>query len=514
MKKYALISVSDKSGAETLASGLAKLGYGILSSSGTASHLRDRGLEVVEVEDVTGFPEILDGRVKTLHPHIHAGILADRSNPEHLATLDRLGIQRIDLVAVNLYPFRKTLAKIGSTRQQIIENIDIGGPSLLRAAAKNHAGVIVLCDPADYGNVLRELQTGGELPLEKRIRLARKAFAHVAAYDAAIANWLQCQEHADSEPELPDQLEVSMPRAAHLRYGENPHQRAALYASGQGGLSLLHGLELSFNNQMDIDATLRALRLFEAPTVVITKHCNPCGVGCAERLQDAYKKALAADTESPFGGIVGLNRALDLETARLINQIFTEIIVAPDYENGVLEFLRKKKNRRLIRWDEEVFNPGQNPWELKQLLQGWLLQERDLVNEDPSTWRCVTRREPSAEEMQALGFAWKVAALLRSNAIALTGNDRVFGLGAGQTSRIDALQLAVMKARKFGHSLSGAVCASDGFFPFRDSIDALHDAGVRAVIQPGGSKGDPEVIAACDELGLAMVFTGCRHFRH
>jgi phosphoribosylaminoimidazolecarboxamide formyltransferase/IMP cyclohydrolase len=514
VKKQALISVSDKTGVAALARALAELGYSIISSSGTAGYLREQGLEVSEVEAVTGFPEILGGRVKTLHPHIHAGILADRSNPEHLETLARLGIGRIDLVAVNLYPFRATLARAGATRQELIENIDIGGPSLLRAAAKNHAGVVVLCDPEDYASVLRQLQNSGELPLESRIRLARKAFAHVAAYDAAIAGWLAGQEDVDSEPELPDQLEVSLPRVSTLRNGENPHPRAALNAAGQGGLSLLHGLELSFNNQLDIDATLRALRLFAAPTAVITKHCNPCGIGCAERLQDAYQKALAADTESPFGGIVGLNRPLDLETARQINQIFTEIIIAPDYEDGVLDFLRKKKNRRLIRWEAQVLEPRQYPWELKQLMQGWLLQERDLVNEDPATWRVVTRREPAAAELRALQFAWKVAALLRSNAIALTGADRVFGLGAGQTSRIDALQLAVMKARKFGHSLGGAVCASDGFFPFRDSIDALCAAGIRAIIQPGGSKGDAEVIAACDELGLAMVFTGCRHFRH
>ncbi len=514
MKKYALISVSDRSGVDALARSLQQLGYSILSSSGTAGHLREHGVKVTEVAEVTGFPEILGGRVKTLHPHIHAGILADRSDPAHMETLARLGIERIDLVAVNLYPFRATLGKAGATKEEIIENIDIGGPSLLRAAAKNHTGVIVICDPSDYDSVLRQLRENGELTSDTRIRLARKAFEHVAAYDAAIAGYFGSLEQTEQVTELPLRLEVSAAREASLRYGENPHQQAALYTNGRGGLSLLHGLELSFNNQLDIDSTLRALRLFDAPAVVITKHCNPCGIGCAERLREAYQKAFEADTESPFGGIIGLNRALDLDTARQINQIFTEIIIAPDYEDGVLDFLRKKKNRRLIRYEAGMLDPAQNPWELKQLLQGWLLQGRDLVNEDPAAWRNVTKREPTPPEMLALKFSWKVASLLRSNAIALTGGDRVFGLGAGQTSRIDSLQLALWKAQKFGHALSGAVCASDGFFPFRDSIDVLHASGIRAIIQPGGSKGDAEVIAACDEYGLAMVFTGFRHFRH
>ncbi|MFA6720687.1 MAG: bifunctional phosphoribosylaminoimidazolecarboxamide formyltransferase/IMP cyclohydrolase [Candidatus Cloacimonadaceae bacterium] len=515
MKKYALISVSDKSGVELLARDLESLGYTILSTSGTARHLRQFCSEVIDVSDLTGFPEILDGRVKTLHPHIHAGILADRSEPAHLDTLADLKIERIDLVAVNLYPFRETLMKPGSERKEIIENIDIGGPTLLRAAAKNHTGVIVICDPEDYEPVLRQIRESGDLALDARIRLARKAFQHVAAYDSEISRYFKTLEQPGSgSTELPSSLQISGLREAVLRYGENPHQQAAFYCGGQSGMSLLHGLELSFNNHLDIDSTLRALRLFETPTVVITKHCNPCGIGCAEKLQDAYQKAFAADTQSPYGGIVGLNRSLDLETAQLINQVFTEIIIAPDFEDGVLDFLRKKKNRRLIRYEASLWEKNADPWEHKNLLQGWLLQSRDLVDEDPGAWRTVTKREPDTRELKAMQFGWKVASLLRSNAIALTAEDRVFGLGAGQTSRVDALHLAIWKARKFGHDLSGAICASDGFFPFRDSIDELAACGIRAIIQPGGSKGDPEVVAACDSHGMAMIFTGYRHFRH
>ncbi len=515
MTKLALISVSDKTGVAELARGLQALGFTLVSTSGTAGYLRESGLEVTDVSDVTHFPEILQGRVKTLHPNIHAGILADRAVPDHLETLSRLGIGQIDLVAVNLYPFRETRSRSGARHQEIIGQIDIGGPSLLRAAAKNHSGVIVLCDPEDYALVSKQLRDIGEVDPETRIRLARKAFQHVAAYDAEIADYFHSLEKpASHEAGFPAKLKLSANREAVLRYGENPHQLAALYSGKKQLLNLLHGLELSFNNHLDIDSTLRALRLFEEPAGVITKHCNPCGIGCADNLKDAYQKAFEADTKSPFGGIVGLNRALDLETAQKIDQIFTEIIIAPFFEDGVLEFLRRKKNRRLIRYDSAMLAQLFEEYELKHLLQGWLLQSRDLVDEDPQTWRTVTQRKPSPRELEALRFGWKVVSLLRSNAIALTAEDRTLGLGAGQTSRIDALRLAVWKAGTFGHDLGGAICASDGFFPFRDSIEALHARGIRAVIQPGGSKGDPEVIAACDELGLAMVFTGFRHFRH
>lgn len=515
MKKLALISVSDKTGVDALARELHALGFTIVSTSGTARFLRDRGLEVIDVSDVTRFPEILQGRIKTLHPHIHAGILADRAKADHLETLAQMDISPIDLVAVNLYPFRETRCRSGARHQEIIENIDIGGLSLLRAAAKNCSGVIILCEPEDYVPVMDQLKETAGVNQEIRIRLALKAFQHVAAYDAEIADYFaSLQESAPASVGFPAKLELSASLEAVLRYGENPHQQAALYSDGRQFLTLLHGLELSFNNHLDIDSTLRALRLFEEPTAVITKHCNPCGIGCAQNLKDAYQKAFEADTKSPFGGIVGLNRTLDLETAHRIDQVFTEIIIAPDWEDGVLDFLRRKKNRRLVRYDAGLLAQQIAGFEVKHLLQGWLLQSRDQVDEDPQTWGTVTQRKPSPREIKAMRFGWKVASLLRSNAIALTGEDRTLGLGAGQTSRIDSLHLAIQKAVTFGHDLSGAICASDGFFPFRDSIEALHACGIRAVVQPGGSKGDPEVIAACDELGLTMVFTGYRHFRH
>lgn len=511
MTRHALISLSDKSGSESLAKELAGLGYQILSTSSTARYLREHGVEVREISGLTGFPEILDGRVKTLHPRIHAGILADRFRQEHLQALRELGIDRIDVVAVNLYPFQQTLQRGDATPQEIIENIDIGGPALIRAAAKNHQGVLVLTDPEDYQPTLEQMRAG-EVSPEWRIHLARKAFSLVSAYDALIASYfsgLAAETHS-----LPGSYSLDCKLDTRLRYGENPHQQGGFYLSAACPWQLLHGKELSYNNHLDIDSTLRGLRLFQAPTVVITKHCNPCGIGSADKLADAWDKAFAADPQSPYGGIVGVNQPLDLETARRIDSIFTEIILAPEYEPGVLELLRKKKNRRLIRFAPETLSRPQSPWELKNLSHGWLLQEWDPQTDDPQSWTVVTTRQPSDQEFKALGFAWKVVSLLRSNAIAITGADRVYGLGGGQTSRIDSTWLALHKAAKFGHDLSGAVCASDGFFPFRDSVDELRRHNILAVIQPGGSKADPEVIQACNELGMAMVFTGVRHFRH
>lgn len=511
MKKYALISVSDKSGVETLAKGLSKLGFTILSSSGTASYLKEFCPDLLDISELTGFPEILDGRVKTLHPKIHAGILADRRKQEHLQTLAKHGIEKIDLVAVNLYPFAQTRRKENVEAPEIIENIDIGGPCLLRAAAKNHASVTVLCDPADYTEILNQIKENGESTFETRQKLARKAFEHVRDYDAEITDYFLSQEKT-TDLELPSSLKIDSALKKALRYGENPHQKAGIYGKPGVDLTLLHGLALSFNNHLDIAATLQALRLFDSPAVVIVKHCNPCGIGLGEKLAEAYEKAFAADTQSPFGGIVGVNRPLDLETAKLIDRVFTEIIIAPAYETGVLDFLRRKKNRRLIQASSDL--AAKSAWKLKDLPQGWLLQSRDEVNESPKSWELVTQRKPEPSELEALSFAWKTVSLLRSNAIAITGPDRVFGFGAGQTSRIDSLHLALWKAQKFGHELQGAVCASDGFFPFRDSIDELHAHGIRAIVQPGGSKGDPAVISACDSFGIAMLFTGVRHFRH
>jgi phosphoribosylaminoimidazolecarboxamide formyltransferase/IMP cyclohydrolase len=511
MTRHALISLSDKSGSEDLAKELAELGYQILSTSSTARHLREHGIEVREVSDLTGFPEILSGRVKTLHPRIHAGILADRSKQEHLQALREFDIEQIDVVVVNLYPFRQTLQRGDATPQEIIENIDIGGPALIRAAAKNHQGVLVLTDPEDYQPTLEQLRAG-EVSLEWRTFLARKAFRLVSAYDALIASYFAGL--AAETKGLPGTFSLHCRMDTRLRYGENPHQQGGFYLSAACPWQALHGKELSYNNHLDIDSTLRGLRLFRVPTVVITKHCNPCGIGSADRLADAWDKAFAADTQSPYGGIVGVNQPLDLETARRINSIFTEIILAPEYQPGVLELLRKKKNRRLIRFSPEILSRPQSPWELKNLSHGWLLQEWDPLADDPKSWTVVTSRQPSEQELKALGFAWKVVSLLRSNAIAITGADRVYGLGGGQTSRIDSTWLALHKAAKFGHDLTGAVCASDGFFPFRDSVDELQRHNIMAVIQPGGSKADPEVIQACNELGMAMIFTGVRHFRH
>ena len=511
MTRHALISLSDKSGSEDLAKELAELGYQILSTSSTARHLREHGIEVREVSDLTGFPEILSGRVKTLHPRIHAGILADRSKQEHLQALREFDIEQIDVVVVNLYPFRQTLQRGDATPQEIIENIDIGGPALIRAAAKNHQGVLVLTDPEDYQPTLEQLRAG-EVSLEWRTFLARKAFRLVSAYDALIASYFAGL--AAETKGLPGTFSLHCRMDTRLRYGENPHQQGGFYLSAACPWQALHGKELSYNNHLDIDSTLRGLRLFRVPTVVITKHCNPCGIGSADRLADAWDKAFAADTQSPYGGIVGVNQPLDLETARRINSIFTEIILAPEYQPGVLELLRKKKNRRLIRFSPEILSRPQSPWELKNLSHGWLLQEWDPLADDPKSWTVVTSRQPSEQELKALGFAWKVVSLLRSNAIAITGADRVYGLGGGQTSRIDSTWLARHKAAKFGHGLTGAVCGSDGFFPFRDSVDELRRHNIMAVIQPGGSKADPEVIQACNELGMAMVFTGVRHFRH
>ena len=511
MKRYALISLSHKTGIEKLAPRLEALGYTIVATSSTAKYLRDYCSKVLEVSKLTGFPEILDGRVKTLHPIIYAGILADRDKAGHEAVLQEQGIDHIDIVIVNLYPFVKTMSDPTSDHAKIIENIDIGGPTLIRAAAKNHRHVCVLTDPADYPALIEQLESSSQPDLAWRQMLAQKAFALVSAYDHAIAEYL---DKASSQIDLDMRLELSCSLNYRMRYGENPHQKAALYGANDQFLSILHGKELSYNNLVDTDAALRAIRLFNEPSVVIVKHGNPCGIGSAANLEDAYHKAFATDTDSPFGGIVAVNRPLDLACAQDINQIFTEIIIAPAYEAGVLEFLQKKKDRRLIQYDAALLAKPAAAHQIKALTLGYLVQDWDTVSEDPSTWKVVSTRQPSDREYEALRFAWKTVAVMSSNAIALTSHDRSLGLGLGQTSRIDSTSIAVMKAIKYGHHLQGAVCASDGFFPFRDSIDELHRHEIKAVIQPGGSKGDADVIQACNELGISMIFTGVRHFKH
>lgn len=515
MTKYALISVSDKTGIETLAMELENLGYTILSTSRTAKHLRQFCKSLTDVSDYTGFPEILDGRVKTLHPRIHGAILADRSKDNHLRNLQEHQIGQIDIVVVNLYPFAEVRMKENSSHEEIIENIDIGGPALIRAAAKNYRNVTILTDHKDYLPTLEHLKQDSRIPEYWSSYLAQKAFELVSHYDAIIADYME-EFRAETSPqkEMPPFIDLSANLQQALRYGENPHQKAAFYTNRPDGWNILHGKELSFNNILDIDASLRAIRLFKEPTVIIIKHCNPCGIGSGTNLAEAYRRAFATDTVAPFGGIVVVNRSLDLETAVMINRIFTEIIIAPGYDEGVLDVLMKKKSRRLISYDPSFLTKISNPHEIKTMLWGYLAQDWDLVSEDIESWKVVSRRQPSPEEFQAMIYGWRAVSLLKSNAIALAYPQQIIGFGIGQTSRIDSTSIAIWKAKKFNHDLNRAICASDGFFPYRDSIDELYQAGIKAVVQPGGSKGDEECIQACDELDMAMVFTGFRHFRH
>ena len=507
--RLALLSVSDKRGLVELARGLAGQGVTLLASGGTAKALREAGLAVKSISEHTGFPEMLDGRVKTLHPKIHGGLLGLRDNPDHARTMAEHGIAPIDLVAVNLYPFERTVAKPEGTLEDAIENIDIGGPSMLRSAAKNHRSVAVIVDPDDYGAVLEEMKkSGGDVSEATRRRLAVKVYAHTAAYDAAIASYLG---RVYGEEGLPSNLVLSLPKTMDLRYGENPHQRAALYGAFLDVLEPLHGKELSFNNVLDASSALDLIGEFEEPTVAIIKHTNPCGVGSGENLSDAWRKAFETDTQSPFGGIIVVNRTLDLAAAQTMDGIFTELILAPAFAEGVLDFLFKKKNRRVLRIKGE--RPG-GELDLKRVAKGLLAQERDAARETREAWKQVTRRAPTDEEARAMLFGWKVAKHVKSNAIVYARADRTLGIGAGQMSRVDSAELAVSKAAKSGLSLSGAVVASDAFFPFRDGIDAAARAGARCVVQPGGSVRDEEVIAAADEHGMAMVFTARRHFKH
>ncbi|PKN78286.1 MAG: bifunctional phosphoribosylaminoimidazolecarboxamide formyltransferase/inosine monophosphate cyclohydrolase [Candidatus Cloacimonetes bacterium HGW-Cloacimonetes-1] len=511
MKKYALISVSDKTGIEKIATPLNDLGYTILSTSNTFKYLSQFCSDLVEISSLTGFPEILDGRVKTLHPMIHGGILADRENPAHVETLKELGIHAIDIVIVNLYPFSKVRADQNSTPAEIIENIDIGGPTLIRAAAKNYRNVTVLTDPNDYEQTLTKLS--GAAGLGWRRHLAHKAFSAVAEYDVEIADYF-CLKDPLLPVGLPEHIERSFCQTQALRYGENPHQQAGYYGTGHDAWQVLHGKELSFNNLLDVDAAFRGIRLFRDPTVIIFKHTNPCGIGSGATLLEAYQAAYQTDTLSPFGGIVIVNRELDLETANAINAVFTEIIIAPAYAKGVLKSLQKKKDRRLISYNPEQLQTPDNKYDIKTLFSGYLIQHWDLGSSDVADWHIVSKRNPTEYEMKALLFGWRTVSILKSNAIALTTDNRTLGLGMGQTSRIDSTDIAMLRADKFQHDLAWAICASDGYFPFRDSVDSLALRGIKAIIQPGGSKGDSEVIAACNEHDIAMIFTGVRHFRH
>jgi phosphoribosylaminoimidazolecarboxamide formyltransferase/IMP cyclohydrolase len=512
----ALISVSDKTGVAEFAEGLAALGVEILSTGGTAKLLRDKGLKVRDVSDLTGFPEMLDGRVKTLHPKVHGGLLAIRSNSEHQEQVRKHGIEYIDLVCVNLYPFEKTAAKPGVQFEEIIENIDIGGPSMIRSASKNFEDVTVVVDSADYGCVLEEMRAHhGCTTRETRARLARKAFATTAAYDSAISMTLQ--KLADDGP-FPTNLHMNFRKALDLRYGENPHQKAALYldltVAGRGLAysRQLQGKELSYNNLVDLEAAWRLVCEFDEPTTAIIKHTNPCGVASASMLVESFQKALGVDPVSAFGSVIAFNRKVDGATAEAMSKLFVEAVVAPGYDADALAKLASKKNLRLM--DMSATAGDDYGMQLKCIGGGLLVQTPDTAGAATAEWKCVTERKPTEAEMRALVFAWRVTKHVKSNAIVFAREDVAVGVGAGQMSRVDSAKLAATKARELKHSLEGTAVGSDAFFPFPDGVEEIARAGATAIAQPGGSVRDADVIAAANRLGLAMMFTGVRHFRH
>ncbi len=511
----ALISVSDKTGLVDLGTGLRKLGIEILSTGGTARSLRDGGVVVREVSDFTGFPEILDGRVKTLHPLVHGGLLG-RDTDSHRQEMRKAGIDPIDLVVVNLYPFRQTVAR-GAPFDEIIENIDIGGPAMIRSAAKNHERVAVVVDPADYGRVLKEIADLGAVSGQTRFELCRKAFAHTAAYDGAIAGYLGRLDQPTAAPtEFPATMHPFLRLERTLRYGENPHQKAAFYATdGAKGPSLtraevLQGKELSYNNILDLDAAMKLCGEFSAPAAVIVKHTNPCGVALsADGVTAAYRRARETDPVSAFGGIVAVNRPVDAELAKEMAETFLECVIAPDFLPEAREALAAKKGLRLLKGTLGAMEPGE--WELRSVAGGMLVQTRDAETSAVAGARVATRRAPTPKELEDLDFAWRVAKHVKSNAIVFVKDGRTVGIGAGQMSRVDSVRIAVSKARA---PLVGTVLASDAFFPFRDGVDEAAKAGITALVQPGGSVRDQEVIAAAEERDVAMVFTAERHFRH
>ena len=515
----ALLSVSDKSGIVELARGLAACGIRLLSTGGTARLIADAGIDVTDVGSYTGFPEMLDGRVKTLHPRVHGGILARRDVPSHRDALARHGIAPIDLVVVNLYPFRETVARPDCTLDDAIENIDIGGPAMLRSAAKNwrHVGVVV--HPDDYGAVLAALRgNGNALPAALRFRLMQRAFAHTAAYDGAIANWVGARDADGASEGFPESFFLSAEKVQDMRYGENPHQRAALYrepAARPGSIASyrqLQGKALSFNNVADADAAWRCVTAFDVPACVIVKHANPCGVASAARAVDAYRQAFATDPVSSFGGIIAFNRDVDGETLEAVAAQFVEVLIAPRYTDDALAIIARKQNVRVL----ELPLPRQDPGELdlKRVGGGLLVQSADARQVHAQELTVVTRERPTPAQVDDLLFAWRVAWFVKSNAIVYARERRTLGIGAGQMSRVDSTRIAAIKAQAAGLSLARSVVASDAFFPFRDGLDVVAEQGAVAVIQPGGSVRDDEVIAAADERGLAMVFTGVRHFRH
>jgi phosphoribosylaminoimidazolecarboxamide formyltransferase/IMP cyclohydrolase len=519
MAKLALLSVSDKSGLVEFASALVKThGYTLLSTGGTAKLLAERGLPVTEVSQHTGFPEIMEGRVKTLHPKIHGGLLCRRDKADHLAQAKANAIELIDLVVVNLYPFEATVAKPGVHFEEAIENIDIGGPSMLRSAAKNHESVSVVCDPADYGSVLAAMDTTTGSPerlLELRRKLALKVFQRTATYDAAIARYLESQA---TEPDLealsgfPGTLSLSWKKAQSLRYGENPHQKAALYGTFHEHFTQLQGKELSYNNILDITSATYLIGEFERPTVAILKHTNPCGVASADTLLAAWDKAYATDRQAPFGGIIIVNQTLDGDLAKAIAEIFTEVIIAPRFSDEAMVIFGKKKNLRLMIAKGGIGADALQ--EIRSVVGGVLVQDRDRTLGNVKEFKVVTKREPTADEWAAMMFGWKVGKHVKSNSIVYCRGEQTLGVGAGQMARVDSSRIAVWKAGEAGLDLRCSVVASEALFPFADGLIAAAAAGATAAIQPGGSVRDAEVIAAADERGMAMVFTGSRHFKH
>jgi len=518
--RQALISLSDKRGALEFARGLSAQGVKLLSTGGTAKLLRDAGLAVTEIGDYTGFPEMLDGRVKTLHPKVHGGILARRDLPEHLATIEQHGIPMIDLVCVNLYPFRETVAKPDVTLEDAIENIDIGGPAMVRSSAKNYAGVAIVTDPEDYAELLAEMQANdGALTLATRFGLAKKAFTHTARYDAAIANWLTSLDETNKPQQFSDKLQLAFDRVETLRYGENPHQQAAFYrdtTATEGAIAnyrQLQGKELSYNNIGDADAAWECVKTFAAPACVIVKHANPCGVAVDANLLAAYEKAFKTDSTSAFGGIIAFNGTVDVDVVNAMNERkhFVEVLIAPAFTPAAKEMLASKQNLRVL---ELPLANVYHAFELKRVGGGLLVQTPDMFNVQASDLKVVTKVAPTAAQIEDLLFAYRVAKFVKSNAIVFCGGGMTLGVGAGQMSRVDSTRIAVIKAQNAGLALAGACVASDAFFPFRDGVDVLAEAGAKAVIQPGGSMRDEEVIAAANEHGIAMVVTGARHFRH
>ena len=519
--KRALISVSDKNGLDELVKGLHKLGVEILSTGGTAKFIQSLNIPVRNVSDFTGFPEMLDGRVKTLHPKIHGGLLSVRDNPEHMQEVKKHKIELIDMVVVNLYPFEKTVAKQGVKLEEAIENIDIGGPSMLRSAAKNYKSVAVVCDPGRYKEILAELENNrGSLGDEILSRLANEVFSLTANYDKAINNFLSAQFSAKEAPSanvLPESLNLEFTKIQDLRYGENPHQKAAFYqdkfkSAGLAKAKQLQGKELSFNNIMDLNAALEIVLDFNQPTASIMKHNNPCGVACADKLTRAYQDALDCDSLSAFGSIVGLNRTVDLATAQaIVSSGFVECVIAPGYENKAADIFKKKKNLRLIEVEDFSSLKNVEVFDFKKVCGGILIQEKDSKELNAEELKVVTKKKPTEEQLKSLLFGWIISKHVKSNAIILTRETKTVGIGAGQMSRVDSVFIAAHKA---GAKSKGSCLASDAFFPKADGVETAARAGVAAIIQPGGSISDQEVINMADKFGLAMIFTGMRHFKH